>query len=198
MHDLTINIILGSIIAFFVGGFLLHKRLRKTTRLAKVLKLEIEIKEVLNENILKTLSERAVIIKLHNGGKIYAGVDKFITVIHEAHREPLEALKDDYNQYKVDEMFLRLIQKLLAEKIIVMEAKDLEGSFLKRRFQYENITSLILYKIVETDESLYLGIINTTDDFVNFVGGSDFALIELAINKLRNLYITAKRQKILR
>jgi hypothetical protein len=197
MDGLIVALISGA----FVAGIIAHiinMRIRRKLRVGRVTEFEITTQNLIESTVHRTLADRALIIKLHNGGKIFAGVQKYITVLQEYNSENLRSVRDDFQNYKVDAAYMQMINTIISEGLFIQEVNKLPEGFLKRRYEYEGIKSTVIYYINQTDHALYFGSFSTTKSFSDFVGSHEYSILESVISKIRNRYKQAKKEKILK
>jgi hypothetical protein len=146
MDGLIVALISGA----FVAGIIAHiinMRIRRKLRVGRVTEFEITTQNLIESTVHRTLADRALIIKLHNGGKIFAGVQKYITVLQEYNSENLRSVRDDFQNYKVDAAYMQMINTVISEGLFIQEVNKLPEGFLKRRYEYEGIKSTVIYYI---------------------------------------------------
>jgi hypothetical protein len=196
MDGLIVALISGA----FVAGIIAHiinMRIRRKLRVGKIAELEVKTQNILDSAVYKTLADRALLIKLHNGGKIFAGVQKYITVLQETNSDELKTVKEDYQNFKTDRAYMEMINTLLTEGVFIQEVHRLPEGLLKRRYEMEGIKATVIFSISQTNNGFYFGSFSTTKSFSDFIGSHEYTILETRISKLRNIYKQAKKDKIL-
>jgi len=196
MNALTVGIVCGVITATIVAH-IINQRIRKKLRVGEIAKLEVDIQNILDNAVFRTLADRALLIKLHNGGLLLAGVPKYITILQESNSDNLKSVKKDFQQFKVDPSYMQMIDTLVREGIYIQEVVRMPEGFLKRRYEYEGIKATVIFSIAQTKNGFYYGSISTTKSFADFIGSHEYAALESIVNTIRNKYKKAKKLKLL-
>lgn len=195
-----IEIIIAALVGAMAAGalgYLAIMRMREINRISLIAQVEITSEATLESAIYQTCADRALVIKLHNGGgKIYAGTNKYITVLHEAHTQRIPGAKKDYQRFFADVNYMKMMAELEEKRIIKTKVSDLEYGLLRRRYEADGITASIVFWIKETEGGLYYGSFTTTND-PDLLLKRDFSKLETKINRLRNKYETAHRRGVL-
>jgi len=168
------------------------------TRVALVAALEVRINSLLTKIVSETPVDRAVVIKLHNGGsKLQTGITKYITVINERHNGNVMEVYRDFQHYPIDANYMLMIHRLVQDKLIIVDTKKMPEGLLKRRYNLDGIKSSIIFYIRETDGGLYYGSFSSTSTLEEITTDQAFARIENTIEKLRWHFKDAASKKIL-
>lgn len=160
--------------------------------------LEVQINALLGWIVSETPADRAIIIKLHNGGsKLQTGMTKYISVINERHNKNVMEVAKDFQHYPIDANYMQMIHKLLSEKIIVANVDSMPEGMLKRRYRLDGLKCAIIFYLRETDGGLYYGSFASTYTLEEITTDENFARIENTIQKIRHLFREASHKKIL-
>lgn len=174
------------------------RRVSRRSQVAQVANLEIEAHVILQNIIYETPIDRALILKMHNGGgKLYAGVIKHISILDEDHTTSVGPIKDDIQHYPADTQYMHLAQMLVADKLVVLETESMTDGMLKRRQVHDNVKVSIIFFIAETEGGLYYGALDSTLPSSTILSDEVFSVLETKIHKLRRLYEEGKRNRIL-
>lgn len=181
--------------AYFNGKF---DSLTSRSQAALVANLEIRTEMLLQEAVDQSAIDHALIFKLHNGGgKLYMGIPKYTTVLHERLVPEIRPSKPDFQSYPIDHEYMLLMQRILSEKIVMLVVKDMPDSMLKRRYEADGLTVSVEFAINETDAGLYYGSFSTRGDLNEFLSSANYTLIESYIHRLRLKFKEAKQQQVL-
>lgn len=181
-----------------LGAYRLISRLKNESRLLNVANLEIETDNILDNIVFQTATDRALIVKIHNGGaKMYVGVSKYASVIEESISPEMKPIKDDWQKIKIDKEYLMLVQQLINDGMIILNVDSMNPSTLERTYKSEGVKSVAMFRIRETKFGFYFASFSSTKEEHEFIGSNEFALIELKVNRLRNIYLEADRKGVL-
>lgn len=197
MLALTTGLGLGwlGMYAYFNGKF---DSLTSRSQAALVANLEIRTEMLLQEAIDGSVIERALILKLHNGGgKLYMGIPKYTTVLHERIVPDIRHSKPDFQYYPIDHEYMLLMQRILTEEVVVLITSEMPEEMLKRRYEADGITVSVVFTISETDAGLYYGSFSTRGDANEFLSNVNYSSIETFIHRLRLKFKEAKQQQVL-
>lgn len=174
------------------------KKSKDESRLSLVSKIEVECDNILDSAVYRTQTDRALIIKIHNGGsKMYVGVSKYASITQESHNDKLPSIKKDFQKFKVDKDDMGMIHTLISDGLVILETSRMPPSMLKRRHELDGVKSSIIYKIRETEFGFYYGSFSSTIEYNEFIGSHEYSILEAEINKLRNIYAEADRRGVL-
>lgn len=188
---------MGAIAGFVGAGIVTYWKLRNANhraRAAEVLALEVRTKNILDHVVDTTVCDRALLLALHNGGgRLLAGAKKYASAVHEAKKDGMPGILEDFQGYEVDEEYLLLMQQVEAKGIVYISTAAMRECMLKRRYEADGIQSAVVFRVSETPNRYYYASFTTAGDDEAFTGAANYARMESAINALRRLYSAAVR-----
>jgi hypothetical protein len=187
----------GAVIATIVAH-IINNKLRRKSDVLHIAKMEIEIQRILEDCVFKTFIDRALLLKLHNGGdKLSIGSKKYFSILHEAHTPRVQVVKDLFQEIETDPDYYELILYLSKIGKKFFKTKDLPNSLLKRRYQKDNIYGGIIVKVYDTKKGFYYASFVTTNKFDDLVQSEHYPLIEMDVLRLKKVFKKAAKLKIL-
>lgn len=176
----------------------LLSKLRDESRLLNIAKLEVETDNILDNIIYTTNTDRALVVKIHNGGsKMYAGTDKYASVLYESLSESLHPIKNDWQKFPVDRDYMMMIDTLIKDGVALFDIETMKESTLSRAYKSEGVKSVAFFKIRETDFGFYFASFASLKSQDEFYLSKDFSMLEIKANKIRNIYAEADRKGVL-
>lgn len=195
--ELIIGIMIGgtaaAIVSFAVGINILTR-----SRVAQVTAFDIECQSLLDKCIDIDLCDRALIIKMHNGGgRIVAGKSKYASVLFEAHSTNVIAVKKAFKNYELDTEYLQLMHNVQLSRKVIHETAKMPPSMLQRRYTLDGITTAIVPLFCETKGGLYYGSFSTVGPVDEFFSIDKYAALENIIERIAALHRHGRMNKFL-
>ena len=148
-----------------------------------------EIQQIIERLLNKTKISGVHFIKTENGGgRPRLGTNIYLSIKYEAVKDSLYLSKVDYQKMLIDEPYIRMLNNIGTTQPLVLSVTDMEDGMLKRIFDNVGIKYVEMYFIGETDTAFFYVSLSTVDDGYEFNEIVDRVEIEIAINKLRNLF----------
>jgi len=200
---LITQIILGFMAVTYalVRIFSLKKKNRdmaQQSRLIEIANIELQARFGMDKIINDTLVDRALIIKVHNGGsKLFVGVSKYISIIEEAHSSKILPVISDFQKFPIDREYMEMIRRLLEDSIYVVNVSTMKESTLKRVYIKDGLKSSILYPLIGSELGFYFVSFSSTSNDFEVLDSSEFSTIEIELNKIKLLYKKAADLKLL-
>lgn len=179
--------IIGGIVMFFLKWLkeYIEKRKRKKKPYTSIAKMMALTLDTLYKARDITSTDRCLIIKTTNGGKLpKPGYPIYIRIEYDIHTDKVRPVKEDFDGVQMDEPYARLINKLDSEQVIEVVTGQLpEGSDLRKTYEMDKITESIIFYIFEGDAFWY-GSWATTTKFTK----NDRVTLDRKIRKLRGIF----------
>jgi hypothetical protein len=194
---LTVIIAFG----FFTGTFLLHRiyKLKQAEKLLLIENFRAEIKSVLSECILKTPTDRGILINFHNGGGLITlKTNKYISVCFEKNTPRLPAIIEDWQRVPADEEYLMFVQKLLKDKMVVLQTSRMQPGKLKRAYTTAGITSSIVLLLIQNETNIIYLSFSSVGDFQHFVTPEVLSHLEIKAARVTNVLLEAEGKNLLK
>lgn len=148
-----------------------------------------EIQQIIDRLLNKTSISGVHFIKTENGGgRPRLGTNIYLSISYEAVKDSLYLSKVDYQKMLIDEPYIRILNNIGTTQPLVISVGDMEEGMLKRIFDNVGIKYVEMYFIGETDTAFFYVSLSTVDEGYEFNEIVDRVEIEIAINKLRNLF----------
>lgn len=189
------------VVLIILSQLKIYRLLRKNT-LKDVMIFEIKIEECLADIIRSTCVDRALLVRIHNGGgRITIGNDKKISVVCEPEESLLPHTKEGYKNVPVDRGYRGVLIEMLDKKEVFVynQTLDLRYSMLRRKAEADNLTATLHYFIWETRASGYYVFLATQDEPHELIGRpKKINLIEEKVHEIRVICRRADRVGILK
>lgn len=135
-----------------------------------------------------TQADRMLILMLSNGGRILRPHDaKYVTVIDEVGNGKVRPVINDFNRFRVDGEYIRIVNRLIEEREISMAVRQLNPGFLRDAYEADGITHFMLFYIGYKSKRHYFGSISTTSGRA-FMEVEETQEISIAINQIRRMF----------
>lgn len=195
--EILIGIMIGGTIAAIVS-FAVGINVFRPSRVALVTAYDIECQALVDKCVDTGLCDRALIIKMHNGGgRIVAGKPKYASVLFEANSNKVQSIRDTFQHYEVDVEYSLLIQRVQFDRRVIQETMTMPHSMLRRRYENDKLTASFVPFFIETKGGMYYGSFSTVGPAHEFLGSSKFSEMESIINRIKNVHRRAKAHRFL-
>ena len=175
-----------------------NRDMAQQSRLIEIANIELQARFGMDKIINDTLVDRALIIKVHNGGsKLFVGVSKYISIIEEAHSSKILPVISDFQKFPIDREYMEMIRRLLEDSIYVVNVSTMKESTLKRVYIKDGLKSSILYPLIGSELGFYFVSFSSTSNDFEVLDSSEFSTIEIELNKIKLLYKKAADLKLL-
>lgn len=125
-------------------------------RLVKVFEDTTKINEILNEITNSTHFSRVTIFRLNNGGnEIDVLSQMYISVIHESYDKPVKSVKSTYQDFQVDNAYLKLLSKCFNSELNAFEVSKLDDSIIKDNYRKEGVKRGNVYFLSKDDKNYH-------------------------------------------
>lgn len=181
-----------AILALSVSGFIVHA-IYNRKRLAKVGRETIrdlsQLYAILHRVINRTSANRCLVWAIHNGGKaLSVHSTRFVTILEEANaKEAPHGIKSDYDRFKVDSEFIRLVNQMIDSGSILMDINELRPSILKQLLTKDGVKQAYFYYIGWHKGSHYFGSFSTSTEG-GFYAENEYVELLIGSQKVRRIY----------
>lgn len=189
MKEILIALITGGALTKMIdwGRVWWTENKSKKTSFSRLIPRLHKVYEILQIIIRESAVNRAVILKLENGGGIpKLGSTLYSSVVFESCKLPLTTIKEHWQKQRIDEAYVRMMVKLNKAGELEILADDLEDGILKTLYQAAGIKKARIYKIAEKENRYIYASLNYSnlhDDSANALD-----IIRFSINELRRLF----------
>lgn len=129
-------------------------------------------------------ARRALLLCGHNGGKVpHPGEPFKVTALYEIVGKDLKPLTEDWQSRTVDESYIKILNILEDQKIMIMNASEV-GGVLADSYETNNIKCSLMIQIGWVDDKYY---------YMSFNFGRDKQLTAKIRDQARNMVISIRR-----
>lgn len=161
---------------------------RNRREMARMLLNTQEVHKIMSEVVRKTNAGRFMILKTENGGGMpHPGSRLYASVIREEVLPPFEPVMEEYQRLRVDGRYVDMLAEVFRHEQQIIETRKMEGGMLQRLYVKEGVRWSYIFFLHATKNAFYYGSI-ATDSADGIISNDDIVTIELAVNKLRNIY----------
>lgn len=189
---------ISEIFLFFTGGAFIkiidYLKTRKKKKLQENLVWNMEniseLHVIMKELTDSTTVEKFLIFKGSNGGGMpKPGNHFYVSVMHEEHKEKNSYdFRTSYKDLLCDAGYISMLLEVINQKKLTVKVDELpNNSILRNIYESEKIQSLDLYFIGIINNSLFFCSVSSLSPN-GFETAKDKALIELSVNKIRNIF----------
>ena len=167
---MALSDIIGSVLEFAVssgiavGGWkwveniLKNKKIRKSTKALSDMAL---VYDHLNYVSQELNTDRTLLVYTSNGGGIPSVAKSiFFTILYEVKDSNAEPIRSHFQNVLVDEQHTILLNKVLKDTCIIEEPKNLQDSFLKNNYIYQNVEHFAYVEVYRGAERFYYMALN--------------------------------------
>lgn len=101
--------------------------------------------------------QRVLILKIENsGGLIDPKVQLYASVLHEDYRSPVNTAKTKYTKIPIDQVYVRMLHKLIQNNSVHYIISDMEDGLLKTIYSSSGIKAAEIYYLGSDPKSVYI------------------------------------------
>ena len=101
--------------------------------------------------------QRVLILKIENsGGLIDPKVQLYASVLHEDYRSPINTVKTKYTKIPIDQVYVRMLHKLIQNNSVHYIISDMEDGLLKTIYSSSGIKAAEIYYLGSDPKAVYI------------------------------------------
>lgn len=186
----------GGIAGIMLYNAVTYKASRR--QLKTTLAYEIACQALLDQATGFEQVDRALIVKIHNGGKMSQMYSmRFVTVLYEGRTSTTGEAKSNYQSYPMDDAYKRFMQKLLDDKVYLFQTMSEEYGMLRNAYDRERIKTSRIFKLARTKHAIYIASFSSKSPPGEYTAHHNYHDVGLIAEKLKQLHRTAIKAKVL-
>lgn len=198
--DLVIWLVLALGGGFASTHYVMY-RLRNANRMKSVMIMELQIESILKSLMQKTVIDRALLCKVHNGGApILVGSEKKISVIIEPESSLEPHVLETYTAFPIDNAYKKVLIEMIEKKplFVFHEISKQPMGIFRRKSEADGLVEVLHYFVGDSATGAYYLFLGTlTGPNMLLSSTAQHNTIEEDVVAIRKLIKRAIRKKLL-